>query len=804
MQLNPNLRGPWPAHAVVMGLSLWLAACGGGGSSAPAPVTALPELAITAPGAGDVAQAVTFATSQPLATGLKASWEFGDGGTSTDAAPRHSYAKAGTYEVRLTLSNEAGASRQYTLSLGLNRPGITRGLQCSKADGKGWCWQAPRPSGNQASWTSMVDAQVGWRVGGGGEVHRTLDGGKTWTRRSAPSEGLLTAVHALSSEEAWVLGDDDSLFHSSDGGTSWAKGRLPMRADEASFHVVTGGVLMLPRLRSTPTITGYFSADGGQGWVSRDVPKRALVAGGRVLATSPDNASVLQLDLPSGKQLERLSLKPYLPEPGAGQLTSLRLFAAGDVVGVTHQGQYLDAGSGSLVRQTFVHVSTDAGQSWKSQRAALPGSELSFSLGLELIGASPTGLHLAGQVDGQVLYSVNGGSSWQAAAVPDVFDRTAFTGCVTPAAGRLVCVPNPASFGVLAVSDDMGASWKSLKVPGTLNHLSSESWLKALAGGPFFVQLYGSEAYLVSAGGDSWTRLTPPYPYPSISHSFIDGAQGLTYSQDGHLRATQDGGLHWEERPPVATGNPLRNKVSVGHVDANRVLLLATDGLLHISSDGGRSWSVPSEPPFKDQPEFSLDQVVVQDARVQWARAWRLDDNTGDQFVAAFSTDGGARWKSMALPGPHFDALYRSPAGRITLVSQFAGVYQTEDEGKTWTQRLAGGSYLSALHSLDGQRLWAVGDRGQVRQSSDGGITWAAVDLGVTVRLHDVRFVDAEHGWITGDMGLILATSDGGKTWRRQSSGTSNRLGHIVAVDSRTVWIEGHNGSLLATGTGGD
>jgi leucyl aminopeptidase len=45
------------------------------------------------------------------------SWDFGDGGTSTTANPVHAYAAAGTYDVVLTVTDDAGASDSRTLAI---------------------------------------------------------------------------------------------------------------------------------------------------------------------------------------------------------------------------------------------------------------------------------------------------------------------------------------------------------------------------------------------------------------------------------------------------------------------------------------------------------------------------------------------------------------------------------------------------------------------------------------------------------------------------------------------------------------
>jgi PKD repeat protein len=45
-------------------------------------------------------------------------WDFGDGNTSTEEGPTHSYAAGGTYEVMLTATGEAGtASKSETINV---------------------------------------------------------------------------------------------------------------------------------------------------------------------------------------------------------------------------------------------------------------------------------------------------------------------------------------------------------------------------------------------------------------------------------------------------------------------------------------------------------------------------------------------------------------------------------------------------------------------------------------------------------------------------------------------------------------
>ena len=50
------------------------------------------------------------------------SWDFGDGGTSTQENPTHTYAEDGTYEVRLTVENSDGVSHSFSRTVQITDP----------------------------------------------------------------------------------------------------------------------------------------------------------------------------------------------------------------------------------------------------------------------------------------------------------------------------------------------------------------------------------------------------------------------------------------------------------------------------------------------------------------------------------------------------------------------------------------------------------------------------------------------------------------------------------------------------------
>ncbi|HLO94246.1 MAG TPA: YCF48-related protein [Burkholderiaceae bacterium] len=785
-----------PQSLAVLTLCLWLTACGGGGSDTQEPpkATPLPDLNIAVPATGDAAQPVAFSTSVALGAGLKASWDFGDGSSSTESAPKHAYAKAGDYEVRLTLSNEAGQTRQYKQSFLLNRPAVTKGLQCAKADETGWCWQQPLPTGNAISWSSMVDDKAGWRIGDGGVIYRTLDGGKTWNRRRAPTDVLLHGVYPVSADEVWVLGAASTLLHTTDGGASWKITSTPVDFTDSSgnFWLQQDGGLAI-RDSSGGTVAAYFSADAGASWQPRSVADvsgpRQFDSKGRLWAVKNDTLVVL--DLKTGAATTATTFDRLKDLSGWPTYADLTLVTEGDVIALVQNGQYFD-GDAVWRHQGAVTLSADGGKTWKTQKFSMSPPPGYFTL----LAVDPTGTRLVAQFGSAPVYSLDGGATWKNGSLPTDFNGNISPGCVTVGASRLMCL---AGYGQgMAVTADWGATWTFMNRPAGFASIYSQLRLRGLRNGDVQLQARGGETYLYSVSADAWKEVAPASKASLRSSvSFADAKNGVMVQADNRVYRTVDGGLTWF--PASLPGNlktgdllPLLSRAG------DRVAVLTNGGELLLSLDAGLSWSSMATPSLPIG-SYGLARLVFQDDKFQWA----VPKDSGQRRIYV-STDGALNWRAVPVPLELVGAVYRHASGRLTVTGNRGLVLQSDDDGATWYYRYTGATALiSALHTLDGQRMWAVGAEGSVILSTDGGVTWTKLRLGYTQQLNDVRFADADHGWIVGEGGLILATVDGGKTWLPQIGVTAQNLLHIEAVDARTAWITGDNGAVLATGTGG-
>ncbi len=116
--------GQTPTHAYAAGTyQVTLTVTDNGGASntfsasvtvSPAPTNS-PPTAVFASSCTDLACTFTSAgTADPDGTIAGYAWDFGDGGSSTAASPSHSYAAAGTYTVRLTVTDNGGATGTVT------------------------------------------------------------------------------------------------------------------------------------------------------------------------------------------------------------------------------------------------------------------------------------------------------------------------------------------------------------------------------------------------------------------------------------------------------------------------------------------------------------------------------------------------------------------------------------------------------------------------------------------------------------------------------------------------------------------
>lgn len=768
------------AHAAIVLSGLLLSACGGGGGEAPPappPVTALPDIvSVSAPTNLDVTTPTSFKTSLAApGSGIKFAWTFGDGGTSTEAAPSYSYPKGGDYEVTLKVTNEAGSTREAKYRLTVNNAAHVKGLECSGASGSGWCWEYPKPTGSERRDVFFLDAKTGWMVGVNGEIFKTGDGGVSWTRQNSGINATLTFVRFLDAQTGWAMGDFGALLRTKDGGATWQLSKLPFEANYygAALQVISADKLLFTEYYGG----GYASADGGTSWTRFDMQGTAVSAQG-VIWGYQNGSLYKSADLGATKT-------KVLELPFANESVDLKLVGEATVL-LGRWVQTYDPTANKYVTSYTLHTSKDGGSSW--QEAAPKGFSADNGMPRMLQASAEALLSL----QGSMLYrSVDGGRNWIALAPPGTivyWDSSAFQ---LIDANTLAYVGYGYNVSTYSITEDGGATWTDVPAPEPGNY--SRPLLRMTGPGAWLART-DTGHYLSADRGKTWT-LAVGLPYTQRNQSFrtswfFDTKRALVVTDQGELKETTDGGQSWKVK---------LNELSFSYGLAKLQFVsaktgwLAADGRLYRSSDGGASWN--SGPGAANFADF---QFI--DENLGWGR--RSGSSSGDLLQ---TKDGGQVWTKVGeWPASGATLRFRDASNGL-VGGSYGQIYQTADAGKTWAVRYSGTSeQISQIQYVDDKLVWAVSS-GSVLQSTDGGSSWKIHrPSSQSAGWRSLAFVDADHGWVVGSAGAVVATEDGGKTWIQQSSGTTRSLSSVQFIDSKAGWIIGEQATILTTGTGGN
>ncbi len=182
------------------------------------------------------------------------SWDFGDGSTSTEQSPKHTYNNAGTYTVILTVSNgtnsDTGTKTDYIT--------ITGNINYDT-------WEAI-VAGSDEDFNSVmfIDDKYGWIAGTHNSLLRTTDGGLTWTQASSGiDEYSVTDVFFVDKNTGFAVAEG-KVYKSTDGGDTWTSQSV---SDNILFTIYF-----------TDANTGYCAGqyvrykttDGGVTWNAQD------------------------------------------------------------------------------------------------------------------------------------------------------------------------------------------------------------------------------------------------------------------------------------------------------------------------------------------------------------------------------------------------------------------------------------------------------------------------------------------------------------------------------------------------------
>ena len=724
-----------------------LAACGGGGGGGGAGTTPLPAtLAVVAPAAQQPLSTALAFTSNAVDPALVYAWDFGDGTSSTLAAPSHAYARAGVFTVRLVVGNGSGALAA-TAAVQIADFAVVAGKACSGTGQSGWCWQRPLPQGNFIADYAFVDDSHGWAVGDQGTILATTDGGVTWNVQSSGTQLFLGRATFASALVGWVAGSSGELLKTADGGASWRR----VSFGRNDFVQAIGATDAEAAWVTTTQGDAFVTSNGGLQWRQVRGPGTGSfriipVSVGDVWSLAPFYTAQPSLShsIDGGASWVAVALPAI--DPGlAGYPFDLQFPDRDHAIVSGFESGYRDADPTTYVARPTLFVTADRGASW--QPVSLPPG--AFNPVFSLAGTSTV---FAFSYGSGIQRTTDNGATWQAVSPPAAafFYATGFK-AFTPQR--------------LLVTDGMGRVWYSID------------------------------------GGAAWNQRSARGTSAAALNSlwFFDSREGLGIADDGSATRTADGGRTWTTSEATSAGWRRAQFLADGSVG----WVISDLGTIYRSTDKGRTWLAPV--PMTSAFVYGVTDFHFVDAQRGWAVAPYSSGGSGGAIYT--SSDGGLSWQAVAGTALSygFVAIRFADALHGVAVGPAGVAIVTSDGGATWAPRPTGvGSGLRRVAFIDATTAVAVGENGAIVRSTDRGQSWQLVTGTPAARtLNDVRFLDARIGHAVGEGGAQLVSRDGGLSWSANLTRTQMNLQAVFFVDEQTGWIAGSEGSILATATGG-
>ncbi|RJR28367.1 MAG: T9SS C-terminal target domain-containing protein [Candidatus Latescibacterota bacterium] len=611
-------------------------------------------------------------------------------------------------------------------------------------------------------------ASVGYIVGSGGVIYKSIDGGSTWTQQTSPTTNSLNDVFFRDANNGFAVGASGTIIYTSDG-TNWSvhaqSGVITTTTINAVWFVGMNGWIGAGAASAACQI--YSTSDGGATWANNVVTNPSLdlctdisFASATIGYASVDrNGIMYTIDGGVNWTKSTVNLGPY-----PYTRTDIEAIYA---VSTTHA---VACGWGSNVggQPTIILVSTDGGATFNTPDATYPWATYTYAYNFAKFDNGEVMLVGGGSQSAGISIHAMGPNYTTWTRYPAFYGESINDACVVPGTNKVVAVGDA---GVVALSTDRGLTWTFLYDGGMpfqgvgafADAGKNKIWGFGAGGALLYWDLAAGTYKYGMCSPKNWGPTTigdldyvlNPLDPPSGSYdsSYADVMyaaagtgylcksydQGKTWIELNHTLALYDGflGMHWID--------PLTGFL-VGH----KAIGNSRDEVIWKTTDGG----------------YTLVEVQGPDPAITTSMQWNgisfapgnpnVGAVVGDDNRIRYTADGGATWP-----------------------------YATENIATSTLD-------LEEVVMINSTTGFAVGDGGTLVKTTDGGASWLVQAPGWgTVNLTHITFNTPNRLWVSGADQFLWYSVDGGATW------TNANVTPIVSTyDVMTVHYQGAAGIL--------
>jgi len=250
--------------------------------------------------------------------------------------------------------------------------------------------------------------------------------------------------------------------------------------------------------------------------------------------------------------------------------------------------------------------------------------------------------------------------------------------------------------------------------------------------------------------GRTWQRLGSAATLPDVDLSIVSAADAYVVwvvGPGGMILKTSNGGQTWTQQ---AEGMfPTFDFQDVFALDRLHVWAVAADSinnkaLIIHTTNGGRRWEISGEAAIPGDV-YGILGVHAVDENTVWA--------AGVNGIVMLTTDGGKNWSTSRTPVAfyHNNHVVAIDEQTAWVSCDYGHIFYTQDGGTTWTDQLASSfskttPYVMGITAVDGTRAWAVSsntDGTGYIYHTDNGQNWYQQTNPVVTTLWRISFARA-------------------------------------------------------------